>query len=100
MKLNRKKLKENAIPFEQVMKETPLKERNEIYTKAYELTQIMLMKKRREELGISQYQLEKMSGISRKTIIAIEQGKRNPTLQTLYALSEPLKMDIEIKFRK
>ena len=70
-----------------------------IHVRSLEISQMMRMKERRKELGLSQYDLERESGISRKTIIEIEQGKRNPTLGTLYALSKPLNMEVKIEFK-
>lgn len=44
----------------------------------------------REAKGLSQYELAKRSGISRTMIHHMENGKRNPTLITSYALASAL----------
>lgn len=48
------------------------------------------LKKRRELLGLLQPQLSALSGISTRTVQLVEQGKGNPSLETLIKLAEPL----------
>jgi transcriptional regulator with XRE-family HTH domain len=52
------------------------------------------LKSARVNLGISQYELAKRSGISRTMIHHLENGKRNPTLITVHALANALNLDL------
>ncbi|MBN8720648.1 Helix-turn-helix [Hydrobacter penzbergensis] len=49
-----------------------------------------IIKQRRELLGLLQPQLSELSGVSTRTIQLVEQGKGNPSLDTLLKLAEPL----------
>ena len=44
----------------------------------------------RKEKGLTQEQLEERSGFSQQYISGLEQGRRNPTIITLYELSQAL----------
>lgn len=49
---------------------------------------------RRELLGLLQPQLAELSGISTRTIQLVEQGKGNPSLDTLVKLADPLGLEL------
>ena len=57
------------------------------------------IRKRRELLGLLQQELASISGISTRTIQMIEQGKGNPSLETLLKIADPigLKMSLTLK---
>lgn len=55
-----------------------------------------IIRKRRELLGLVQSQLADISGISVRTIQLIEQGKGNPSLDTLIKLVDPLGLSLEL----
>jgi DNA-binding XRE family transcriptional regulator len=99
-KISAEKLRTNSISWEEYAKKFSRSRLNKIEERSHEIGFLMMLKKRREELGLSQYDLEKLTGLSRRTIIQVEQGKRNTTLSTLFALSEPLKMRVRIEFDK
>ena len=44
----------------------------------------------RREKGLTQEQMEELSGFSQQYISGLEQGRRNPTVVTLYELAEAL----------
>jgi transcriptional regulator with XRE-family HTH domain len=44
----------------------------------------------RREKGLTQEQMEERSGFSHQYISGLEQGRRNPTVVTLYELAEAL----------
>lgn len=44
----------------------------------------------RREKGLTQEQIEERSGFSQQYLSGLEQGKRNPTVITLYELSQAL----------
>jgi transcriptional regulator with XRE-family HTH domain len=44
----------------------------------------------RREKGLTQEQMEERSGFSQQYISGLEQGRRNPTVVTLYELAEAL----------
>jgi DNA-binding XRE family transcriptional regulator len=54
---------------------------------------------RRELLGLLQSQLAELSGVSTRTIQLVEQGKGNPSLDTLLQLADPmgLRLDFLLK---
>jgi len=54
------------------------------------------LRKRRELLGLLQPQLGALSGISTRTIQLVEQGKGNPSLDTLIRLADPLGLRLEL----
>ena len=56
-------------------------------------------RKRREVLGLLQPQLSEISGVSRRTIQLIENGKANPSLETLLKISEVLGMEFHLEIK-
>jgi len=54
------------------------------------------LRQRRELLGLLQPQLAALSGISTRTIQLVEQGKGNPSLDTLIRLADPLGLRLEL----
>jgi transcriptional regulator with XRE-family HTH domain len=48
------------------------------------------LKRIRQEKGITQEQLADVSGFSQQYISGLEQGRRNPTIVTLYELANAL----------
>lgn len=58
------------------------------------------IKERREILHLLQSQLADLSGISVRTIQLIEQGKANPSLETLLKLSDPLGLNLELLLKQ
>lgn len=48
------------------------------------------LKEVRERIGMSQYRLAKVSGISQSTISDIENGKMSPSVDTMYRLCSAL----------
>ncbi len=60
---------------------------------------ILVLKKRRETLNVTQEQLAEISGVGLRTLKQFESGKGNPTLQTLYKLADALglKLKLEVK---
>ena len=57
------------------------------------------IRERRELLGLLQPQLSEIAGVSTRTIQLVEQGKGNPSLQTLIKLIHPLGLSITIEIR-
>jgi len=58
------------------------------------------IKNRREILAITQRDLAELSGMGLRTLKAIENGKSNPTLETLNKIMEVLGMELSIDVRK
>ena len=54
-----------------------------------------LLKAEREKRGISLNLLAQKAGVSRQTVAFIEQGLRNPTLNTLFRLTSALEVEPE-----
>jgi len=58
------------------------------------------IRQRRELLGLLQPQLAALSGISTRTIQLVEQGKGNPSLDTLIKLAHPLGLHLELLLKE
>ena len=71
----------------------------------YEIRTIMPMsigntiKQRRAVLNITQEDLSDMSGVGLRTIIKIETGKGNPSLEVLGKIAEVLGMEITLQIK-
>ena len=50
----------------------------------------------REEIGVSQHTLSRKSGLSKQTIVAVEAGRANPTVETLEVLAEALGVSVRV----
>ena len=57
-----------------------------------------LVKDKRKELGLSQVKLAELVFSNKRSIIDIELGRGNPTLETVYKLIEFLKIDSHLVF--
>ena len=57
------------------------------------------IKQRRELLSLKQEQLSALSGISKRTIQLLENGKANPSLETLLQLADPLGLQIKLELK-
>jgi transcriptional regulator with XRE-family HTH domain len=55
-----------------------------------------VIKQRREVLGLLQRQLAQYSGVSTRTIQLVEQGKANPSVETLVRIVDPLGLSLEV----
>jgi y4mF family transcriptional regulator len=58
------------------------------------------IRQRRELLGLLQPQLAVLSGISTRTIQLVEQGKGNPSLDTLTRLADPLGLRLDLVLKE
>ena len=61
---------------------------------------IKALKNRREALKVNQEYLAELSGVSLRTLKAIESGKGNPTFETLNKLAEVLGMELKLEVKK
>lgn len=59
-----------------------------------------IIQKRRDFLSIKQEDLSEMTGITSKTIYLIENGKGNPSFDTLNKLLDVLGFEISIDIKK
>lgn len=55
------------------------------------------IRQRRELLGLLQPELAALAGISTRTIQFVEQGKGNPSLETLICLINPLGLQLALQ---
>lgn len=58
------------------------------------------LRQRRELLGLLQSQLAALSGVSTRTIQLVEQGKGNPSLDTLFQLADPLGLRLDLGLKE
>ena len=54
-----------------------------------------VIRDRRKELGLSQEELAKRCGVSRQTVIAIENNKYDPTLALAFKLARELQLTVD-----
>ncbi len=54
------------------------------------------IQKRRELLGLLQPQLAAIAGVSRRTIQLVENGKANPSVDTLLRIADPLGLTLQV----
>ena len=54
------------------------------------------LRQRRKLLGLLQSQLSTLSGISTRTIQLVEQGKGNPSLDTVIQLADPMGLCLDL----
>jgi len=54
------------------------------------------LRQRRELLGLLQSQLAALADVSTRTIQLVEQGKGNPSLDTLLQLADPLGLRLDL----
>ncbi|PWT74967.1 MAG: transcriptional regulator [Bacteroidetes bacterium] len=59
-----------------------------------------VLKNRRELLSLLQPDLASISGVNRRTIQLIEQGKGNPSLETLMKICNPLGLNIRLVLKQ
>lgn len=57
------------------------------------------IRQRREVLGLVQSRLAALSGVSVRTIQLVEQGKGNPSLDTLIKLADPIGLRLELSLK-
>jgi transcriptional regulator with XRE-family HTH domain len=57
------------------------------------------IKKRREELGITQEHLAEVASVGLRTLKAIESGKGNPTFSSISKLADVLGLEITIQVK-
>lgn len=61
---------------------------------------IAALKKRREELRVTQGHLADLAGVGLRTLKEIESGKGNPTFETLNKLAEVLGMELKLEVKR
>ena len=61
---------------------------------------IQALKKRREELGVTQEHLAELSGVGLRTLKELERGRSNPTFETLKKLADVLGMELNLEVKK
>lgn len=85
------------------MKENISKKQEESIKKVYliepEYQAILNLYETRTELGLTQKDLSKLSGIRQSNISRIESGMCSPTIHTLSALALAMNKKLEIKFK-
>ena len=63
--------------------------------KYYEV--VVALRKKREEMGLTQEELSRLSKVPRTTITKVESGNRNATLKTLMSMAEAMGSSFEVK---
>ncbi len=58
------------------------------------------IKGRRKTLGVTQKHLAELAGVNPNTIIRIENGKINPTIEVVNSIADVLGMELTISVKK
>ena len=58
-----------------------------------------IIKHRRQDLGVSQGTLAELAGVGINTLVSIERGEGNPTLQVLMRICDTLGLQIKIELK-
>lgn len=58
-----------------------------------------IIKHRRQDLGVSQGTLSELAGVGINTLVSIERGEGNPTLQVLMRICDTLGLQIKIELK-
>lgn len=59
-----------------------------------------IIKERRKTLGVTQAHLAELAGVNVNTIIRIENGKINPTIEVVNRIADVLGMELSISVKK
>lgn len=57
------------------------------------------IRSRREEVGLTQAELARRIGVTRQTLIAIEQGKYSPTLELAFQIARAFEVGLDDLFQ-
>jgi DNA-binding XRE family transcriptional regulator len=101
MKFSKEKIKKLSIPFSEVKKEfekNPARKRA-IQSEIKYYRMLMKLRETREKKHITQTKLAHLSGVPRTTIVKIESGRRNTTIETLMKLAEAMGKTLEIRLK-
>lgn len=58
------------------------------------------IRERREILGLLQPELSAISGVSIRTIQLVENGKGNPSIETLMKIADPLGLQLDLSLKE
>lgn len=58
------------------------------------------LKERRKTLGITQAHLAELAGVNMNTIIRIENGKINPTIEVVNSIADVMGMELTLSVKK
>lgn len=58
-----------------------------------------IIKKRRQELKVKQLTLSELAGVGINTLVAIERGTGNPTLDKLLSVLDTLGLQMDVKLK-
>lgn len=86
------------VPADEVFADFTDEERHEVDMKLARLEVLYKLREERHRLGLSQEALAIISGIPRTTIVKIENGERNVTLEKLLTLASAMGKKLELNF--
>lgn len=97
-KLNPEKVRRLATPYKEVFDELPDEDKSQVKSEVEYLETLMGMRQIRKELGLTQAEIAKRSQIPRATITKIENGQRNATIKTMFALADAMGKKLQISW--
>jgi DNA-binding XRE family transcriptional regulator len=96
--INEKKLKELAIPLEQLLSGLTDEEKKYVEEEKKYYKIVMAMRAKRKKMGMTQEKLAMKANLPRTTITKVESGSRNTTLQTLMNIAHAMDSKLIVKF--
>lgn len=92
-----KNIRKNTISLAQFGKGITREERQFIEAEKKYYQVVVSLRKKREDLGLTQEKLAYLSKVPRTTITRVESGSRNATIQTLLSLAQAMGKNIELR---
>ena len=91
-------LAEKTVGLDEIIADFTPEERlmMEVEVKKYDM--LVMLRKLRKKLGLTQAKLADIADVPRTTITKIESGSYNPTIETLSKIATALNKKLEIKF--
>lgn len=96
--MNKHNLKTLAISLDEIKNSFSEEEKKNIEKEKKYYGIAIELKRKREELGLTQEELAQKANIPRTTITKIESGSRNTTLETILTLSQAMGTQVQMKF--
>ncbi|MBN2016373.1 helix-turn-helix transcriptional regulator [Candidatus Dojkabacteria bacterium] len=95
------KLRKYAIPYEKAFVQDMKKAqfRRLVRAKKRYFETLSSIKKLRKQKGFSQEKLAKLAGLPRRTIVRIESGQKNTTIDTLISIASAMEEELVIRLK-
>ncbi|HLB60368.1 MAG TPA: helix-turn-helix transcriptional regulator [Patescibacteria group bacterium] len=95
--MNKSQLKQKTVSLNDFGTNVTKEEREFIESEKKYYQVVVALRKKREDLGLTQTKLAKLAKLPRTTITKVESGSRNVTLQILMAMAQAMGKKVELK---